>query len=277
MNLEQIKSTLLERYPDGDKIALEEYISIVSVHDTDEFTDKHHILPRHCFREYECFDTHPWNMVKLNGKNHFIAHYWFAKIANSYKDWDAVEKMVVWKNNKTNVRQWSELDLQYFAPYVKEAKDHRKKIGKDEATIANMKSAQNRPDVVLKKRMSNTGKTRSAAAISNYIAAQNRPEVKMKVSAAVKAALSCPRVRSKLSTIAKDNKRVGGVWEMPLYNVLWEEYQKVVEYNRDSNKRNISLSSHCKKSNISVPVRLDCISKHFKNVVNGTDELIHKL
>lgn len=47
------------------------YMEIVSKECDDEYTEKHHILPRCLFPEY---DKCEWNLVKLSARKHFIAH-----------------------------------------------------------------------------------------------------------------------------------------------------------------------------------------------------------
>ena len=47
------------------------YMEIVSQECNDEYTEKHHILPKSLFPEYK---NSSWNIVKLSARKHFISH-----------------------------------------------------------------------------------------------------------------------------------------------------------------------------------------------------------
>lgn len=47
------------------------YISICETVYLDEYTEKHHILPKSIFPQFSSFKEHPWNMARLSAKAHF--------------------------------------------------------------------------------------------------------------------------------------------------------------------------------------------------------------
>lgn len=65
-----IKEKLL-KFEVKDEKALAEYLELVSIDDTDSYTEMHHICPKSMFPEYIKSD---WNIVKLSMENHIKAH-----------------------------------------------------------------------------------------------------------------------------------------------------------------------------------------------------------
>ena len=57
-----------------DEIFLAKYLCFVETNKcTDgEYSEKHHILPKHIWPEYENFNQHPWNMVTLSLHDHYL-------------------------------------------------------------------------------------------------------------------------------------------------------------------------------------------------------------
>jgi len=55
------------------------YMELVSKECNDEYTEKHHILPRSMFPQYA---KSKWNIVRLSGRKHFIAHMLLYKMVN---------------------------------------------------------------------------------------------------------------------------------------------------------------------------------------------------
>lgn len=60
--------------------------------DYEGIVEKHHILPVSVFPEYKSFDDHPWNMIQLTPRQHFIAHWMLAKMYGG-KLWFAFNMM----------------------------------------------------------------------------------------------------------------------------------------------------------------------------------------
>ena len=60
--------------------------------DYDGIMEKHHILPTSLFPEYSSLKLHPWNMVRLTPRQHFIAHWMLAKLYGG-KMWYAFNMM----------------------------------------------------------------------------------------------------------------------------------------------------------------------------------------
>ncbi len=73
-----------------DEIFLAKYLCFVETNKcTDgEYSEKHHILPKHIWPEYENFNQHPWNMVTLSLHDHLLAHYYFSMATNTL--WNAI-------------------------------------------------------------------------------------------------------------------------------------------------------------------------------------------
>lgn len=58
------------------------------------YLEKHHILPKakELYPNYKNFSSNRWNMIKLTGRQHLIAHWMLAKIFGDIM-WDAVWQM----------------------------------------------------------------------------------------------------------------------------------------------------------------------------------------
>lgn len=269
MNLEQIKATLLERYPNGDKAALDEYMKIIATSDTDKYTEKHHRLPKHdqAWPEYEDFEKKfAWNMVRLNGGNHFLAHFWLARFSDNVKDWNGTVNMCF----GTKARMISVNTLPDIALMVREAR-------------AKMSEAKTGIPLSIEHR----------AAIS---AAHCRPDVKAKQSAAMSAArkgkplseknliaLSAARKGKPLSEKNRAGiaaaHRTQPVWQMPLYETLWNVWISTTEKNGHQLKRG-RFATHLRKTGV-IP---DCsthnvgaLVSHFNRVLSDEEELLHPI
>lgn len=83
-----ISNTLRSRVEIVNEEYYKRYMEIVSIDDTDNYTEKHHILPKRLFPEYISFRDNPWNMVRLNVRNHIMAHYYFSMATNTL--WNAI-------------------------------------------------------------------------------------------------------------------------------------------------------------------------------------------
>ena len=77
--LEQFK---LKHIEIDDYEHLEKYINFLINYDSDifeEYSEKHHILPRSTFPEFENDD---WNVVNLKYEDHRLVHLWLFKSIN---------------------------------------------------------------------------------------------------------------------------------------------------------------------------------------------------
>jgi hypothetical protein len=69
------------------------YLNLVSKEYDDEYTEKHHILPKSLFPEYK---TCSWNLIRLNARAHFIAHLLLPKILKELEH----ERKMLWAVNR---------------------------------------------------------------------------------------------------------------------------------------------------------------------------------
>lgn len=94
MNFNSIRDTLISKAVSS--MYVERYLSFIASctasSDDIVYTEKHHILPKAIWPEYESFSKHQWNMAKLTGHQHFIAHWMLAKALGGAA-WNAVHMM----------------------------------------------------------------------------------------------------------------------------------------------------------------------------------------
>jgi uncharacterized protein Usg len=77
-------------------------------------TESHHILPKanDMFPEYECFETHPWNKIRLTPRQHFIAHWILWKAlggSQSYAFHCFITQVDCGNNHRQNLRVTSKV------------------------------------------------------------------------------------------------------------------------------------------------------------------------
>jgi hypothetical protein len=77
-----------------------------------EYTEKHHICPKskNLFPEYSSFKDHPWNMIRLSARQHFLAHWMLWKTYGGDQVY-AFDAMVNGqsKDNRINSRTYERL------------------------------------------------------------------------------------------------------------------------------------------------------------------------
>lgn len=122
----KLEDVILSRFPDCDKEYLDKYLQICSSSALDGYSEKHHILPKHCWPEYEDFSIFPWNKVHLTAKDHALAHYYFAKCVNTYKSWYAVMAMFNLDNGSNHQRNFSDSDALTYSRIYEEYRETMK-------------------------------------------------------------------------------------------------------------------------------------------------------
>ena len=113
------------------------YMSIVSKECDDEYTERHHILPKCLFPQYA---RSKWNIIKLNARKHFIAHVLLYKMFE--KNTAGYGKMLTASmrmkshstdNRYVNSRLYEVVKIK-FSNYLKETQkwsdEHKQKISK---------------------------------------------------------------------------------------------------------------------------------------------------
>lgn len=73
------------------------YLSLLSKEYKDEYTEKHHVLPKSLFPEYS---KSSWNLVPLNARAHFIAHLLLPKLLKEIEH----ERKMLWAVNRFRVK-----------------------------------------------------------------------------------------------------------------------------------------------------------------------------
>lgn len=100
--------------------AMQKYITLCSnISADDEYTEKHHILPKSLFPEYQNLKNHSWNCAKLSYKNHIMAHYYFAVAINTRSAWAPLMLMI---GKTIGHKHLSEADIIDLADYQSVAK-----------------------------------------------------------------------------------------------------------------------------------------------------------
>lgn len=252
-----IKEQLLNKYDNVDLHALTKYLECCNADDECQFTESHHILPRHSFPEYECLKSNPWNKVDLSGANHFVAHYWFARAVDTWAAWNSIVMMTNGIGDRNAARNWSDDELSNIAISVNEAKSRIREIGLSD-------------EIKSKISKSNSGKTRSG-------------DAKRNISDSLKGKLKTQDHKQKLSNANKGKKpsvkclnllRTGAQWKPPLYNMLWNEWNSVTDKHGNKLKRG-RFNSHCIKNKLIQPdLDLSCLVSHFNRIESGVDCLI---
>lgn len=96
-----------------------ETYSITSHIDKDVYVERHHILPRSLFPQYECFNKNPWNEAVLPIRAHYIAHLLLYKaLPNTIEMWNAlwfmVHNIVLTKDHSANSKLYEEFRTNYI-------------------------------------------------------------------------------------------------------------------------------------------------------------------
>lgn len=96
-----------------NEIFLAKYLCFVETNKCDSvyYSEKHHILPKHIWPEYENFSQHPWNMVTLTLHDHLLAHYYFSMATNAL--WNAIPAIAYLTAN--GARQLTDNDIDLVA------------------------------------------------------------------------------------------------------------------------------------------------------------------
>lgn len=107
-----IRECILSKYNSCNVHALDEYIKICNTEINVVYLERHHILPKHDFVDFENLDVFKWNCSKLSYRNHCLAHYWYAKCVDTENAWLSAMCMFKMNKNKLNNRDFNDiLDL----------------------------------------------------------------------------------------------------------------------------------------------------------------------
>jgi len=155
-----IENIILSKYPNINPISIKEYIDFINtctVPLESEYGEHHHILPVCLFKEYKSRKDHPWNIKKLNAKDHFKAHYLLYKMIPGKLGY---AWMVMWiKTNKNNPRDF---DISFLDTYAEEYENLRKNIKLSEETKKKISEASkgHKKSKETRRRMSESLKSR---------------------------------------------------------------------------------------------------------------------
>lgn len=140
MTLLDLKTKLINAYPSGNLEALEEYLSICSNNDIDEYTEKHHILPQHKFPEFKSLAKNKWNCVNLNFVNHSLAHYHYAKFCNTMEAWSALSMVGRGLQHSFRKGEATIEDLKYIANLTAIGRKNAADLYKDADAVSEWRS-----------------------------------------------------------------------------------------------------------------------------------------
>lgn len=236
-----IRDILMTEFPAASKDAVDSYLKICSIDDDDGIVDKHHILPKHVFPQYEDFTIFPWNCCRLSSYNHIMAHYWFAKIANTWRAWNVVKLMT--GSGSDNLIEISEV-----AKITSEAKDHLRSIGLDDLHKQSISIS------LSGRRLSESHRLNMSASASNK---QKSKEHKSSIQS------SCWL-----------SKRSADCWQYPLYGKLWELWSKTKDVNGNHLKYK-RFQTLCSQEGIDCG-NLRKLVQHFTNVINHSESMIRR-
>jgi len=168
--------------------------ALIKNQDINEYTEKHHILPKSIFPEFSDLKDHKWNQVKLTYREHFLAHWLLTKCVSQKKHTiqmnHALNRMR--EGNPNHTRVISSWQYNVMRRANKRANNDQWNNPEFKASHCEaIKEIVNRPEVKAK---------RSKA----QKAAQNKPEYKEKQSKAQKKAWSDPELKKKHSELMKE-------------------------------------------------------------------------
>lgn len=134
-----IKNKLIEKHTIDNFEYLERYIKLLLEYElceSDNYTEKHHILPKSTFPEFENED---WNIINLKYEDHVNAHLWLFKSINIRKYQRPLNWMLkVYKNkqeiSKATKRGWINLknDKEKYDKWRVDKSESMKKLDSDE-------------------------------------------------------------------------------------------------------------------------------------------------
>lgn len=143
---EFIKGKIIERHRSVDSNKyLDKYIKFLLNYELDNsvYTEKHHILPRSTFPEYE---NESWNIIELDYESHRLVHLWLFKsinirkyqrplnwMMNYYKNSDEISSAakrgwVNLKNDEEKYKKWRDRKSESMKNLTKEEQSRRANI-----------------------------------------------------------------------------------------------------------------------------------------------------
>ena len=133
-----LKNKFSEKHSIDNIEYLEKYLKLLLEYkiECDEYTEKHHILPRSAFPEFENED---WNIVELKYKDHVEAHLYLFKSINIRKYQRPLNWMLNQYKNREEISNaskigWTNLknDKDKYEKWRKKRSNHMKSLSSDE-------------------------------------------------------------------------------------------------------------------------------------------------
>ena len=133
-----LKNKFSEKHTIDNIEYLEKYLKLLLEYkiECDEYTEKHHILPRSAFPEFENED---WNIVELKYKDHVEAHLYLFKSINIRKYQRPLNWMLNQYKNREEISNaskigWANLknDKDKYEKWRKKRSNHMKSLSSDE-------------------------------------------------------------------------------------------------------------------------------------------------
>jgi hypothetical protein len=133
------KSKFSEKHTIDNFEYLEKYIKLILEYrlcESDEYTEKHHILPKSVFPEFENED---WNIIELKYEDHINAHLFLFKSINIRQYQRPLNWMLNTYKNKEEISNASKIgwinlkmDSDKYSEWCRKRSDFMKKIPKEE-------------------------------------------------------------------------------------------------------------------------------------------------
>ena len=140
-NYEFIKEEITKKHENIDNYEyLEKYINFLLDYklDTTKYSEKHHILPRATFPEFQNED---WNLIELNYEDHKLVHLWIFKAINIRTYQNPLNFMMSYYKNSEEIsnaakKGWINLKLneEKYNKWRKSKSESMKKLSSEEQT-----------------------------------------------------------------------------------------------------------------------------------------------
>ena len=222
---------------DGEYLRL--YLEVCGRNAATGYYERHHVLPKSIFPEYESFSRNPWNLVNLSWEDHCIAHYYFAMAVDgcdlrvSSSAWLSVHAML--ELSSTQNRNVSLDEIKRISGSLAHC---REKMRESAIHIHNQDEVRLKKSDAMKKLIASPSgaKVHQLAATKAW---DGRDDRKSMLSSRMKEYHSNASNKTTHSNSVKAGKRKG----KPIWNELYDELLELWISTKDANGNRLKVAN----------------------------------